>query len=416
MMRSISKWMILALLCSLLILGVAAGVQAQDAGASQGTGILQGQVTNGTADGPQIGAGIPVTLHIYNGDTENPSLETVTDAAGAFRFEGLDTDPNLEYWPEASYLDVLYSNDTPYQFTTGETQLDAALTVYETTEDDSAITLDSAHFIMESFGQVLRISEIHLYGNTGDRTYIGHADDTGRRTTLFIPLPDSAVGLAFDQETDPERFVQVDGGIQDSAPVPPGSETSLAYFSYHLVVTGDQMPLERSFSYPVTTLNILVAQPGLSLTSDQLQNMGPQAFQGQNYDFFALGGLMPDTPLSMQLFPEAVAADGTAVPGTTSGTDLAAGGPVAGSRQGQLRLLGLALAVLVVVGIVVYSVSAGQTAKTATAPNLTANARSRRLLAELADLEDAYAAGQVDDATYERERAEKYEALKSLSS
>ena len=415
-MRTINRWLILILLGSLSVLAVATGVQAQDTGTPSGTGILDGQVTNGTADGPQIGAGITVTLHILQGDTENPSLETVTDANGAFRFAGLDTNPELEYWPEATYLGIPYSNDTPYQFTADGTQLDAALTVYETTEDDSAVTLDSAHFIMESYGQVLRITEIHLYGNSGDRTYIGHADATGQRTTVFIPLPEDAVGLAFGQDTDPERFVEVDGGIQDSDPVAPGQETSLAYFSYHLVVSGDQVPLERRFAYPVTMLNILVAQPGLTLTSDQLQNMGLQSFQGQNYDFFALGGLPADTPLSMQLTPVAVATDGTATPDTTGGTDLTAAGPVAGSSQGQLRLFGLGLAGLVVVGIVVYSLSSRPATKIGVAPKLTANAQSRRLLAELADLEDAYAAGEVDDATYERERAEKYEALKSLSS
>jgi hypothetical protein len=413
-MHSIDRRLLPVLLGALLVLALAAGVQAQDAGTSQGSGVLVGQVANGTAGGPQVGEGVAVTLHVFQAGAESASLETTTDASGAFRFEGLDTNPELEYWPEADYLGVLYSNDTPYQFTTGQTSLDAALTVYETTEDDSAITLDSAHFIMESFGQVLRISEIHLYGNTGDRTYVGHSDETGQRTTLFIPLPENAVGLAFDQETSPDRFIEVDGGIQDTEPVPPGQETALAYFSYHLVVNSEQVPLERRFAYPVTTLNILVAQPGLTLTSDQLQNMGLQSFQGQNYDFFALGGLMPDTPLTMQLSPVAVAAEGTAMPGTAAETDLATTGTAAGSSQGLLRWFGFALAGLAVVGVVVYGLSTRPAGAIAAAPNLSANAQSRRLLAELADLEDAYAAGKVDDATYERQRAAKYEALKSL--
>jgi hypothetical protein len=36
------------------------------------------------------------------------------------------------------------------------------------------------------------------------------------------------------------------------------------------------------------------------------------------------------------------------------------------------------------------------------------------LLTDLADLEDTYEAGQVDETTYERQRAEIYDALKSL--
>jgi hypothetical protein len=413
-MRLIDKRLALLALGLLLVLVLGVNARAQEAGTSPGAGVLAGRVINGTSGGPQIGAGVAVTLHIFQADTEQASLETVTDAAGEFRFSGLDTNPDLEYWPEANYLGVAYSNDAPGQFAAGGTSLNTDLTVYETTEDDTAITLDSAHFIMESFGQVLRISEIHLYGNSGDRTYVGHSDDAGQRTTLFIPLPEGAVGLAFDQEAAADRFIEVDGGILDTEPVQPGQETALAYFSYHLVVSGDRVPLERRFAYPVTTLNILVAQPGLALTSDQLQNMGPQSFQGRDYDFFAVGGLLPDTPLTMELLPVAEAAGSTGMPAAPGGSDLAAAGSVTGGNQGVLRWFGLALAVVAIVGVVVYTLSARPAAATAAVPDLAANPRSRRLVAELADLEDAYAAGQLDDATFERQRAEKYEALKSL--
>jgi hypothetical protein len=40
--------------------------------------------------------------------------------------------------------------------------------------------------------------------------------------------------------------------------------------------------------------------------------------------------------------------------------------------------------------------------------------KARRLLAELSDLEEGFEAGQIDEETYQRERAAKYEALKSL--
>jgi hypothetical protein len=402
-----------AVLVALLAASALAGTaRAQDVEVGTGTGVIEGQVLNGTSGGPEIGAGIAVTLHTFQGDVELPSMETTTDASGKFRFEGLDTNPELEYWPEAVYLDVKYSSEQAYQFTADGTPLDAVLLVYETTEDDSAVTLDSAHFIMESFGQVLRISEIHLYGNAGDRTYVGKSGEEGR-TTLFIPLPDNAVGLAFDQEESSDRYIEVDGGFMDTEPVPPGQETALEFFSYHLVVSGDNLPLERQFAYPVNTLNILVAQPGLALRSDQLQAMGPQSFQGREYDFYALQGLAPDTPLVMELLPSADASASSDMPATTAETDLTAGGPQPGN-QGLLRGIGFGLTGLAVAGVFFYAVSNRRPpARAVAAPDLTTNARSRSLLGELADLEEAYAAGKIDDATYERQRAEKYEELKS---
>ena len=225
-------------------------------------------------------------------------LETTTDAAGAFRFEGLDTDPALAYAPEVEYLQVPYRSD-PLRFEAGQTSLAATLPVYETTTDDGTIRLDSVHMIAESFGQVLRITEIHLFGNSGDRTYVG-ADSSGvQSATLFIPLPADAVGLAFGQDTPPGRFVEVEGGLMDTQPVPPGQEASLAFFSYHLPVSGDTVPLERRFAYPVTTLNVLVAQPGLTLQSSQLAPMGTRVVPGPaipvlRYDRFGRGRTADD--------------------------------------------------------------------------------------------------------------------------
>jgi len=66
---------------------------------AQGEGVVEGLVLNGTPGGPEVGAGLPVTLRAFLGDAEMDALETTTAGDGSFRFEGLDTDPTLQYWP-----------------------------------------------------------------------------------------------------------------------------------------------------------------------------------------------------------------------------------------------------------------------------------------------------------------------------
>jgi hypothetical protein len=391
-----------------LALVLAIAVQAQ------APGILEGQVVNGTADGPEVGAGLAVTLRAFRGETEVDTLEAVTDAGGRFRFEGLDTDPTLEYWPEVTYLDVSYSSAEPYRFDADQTALNATIMVFEPTGDDSAIRLNSVHMIAESFGQVLRISEIHLFGNSGDRTYVGQGGGQNG-TTVTIPLPEGAVGLAFQDGASEERYVQVEGALLDTEPVPPGPEASLAFFSYHLMVTGKTVPLERRFAYPVTNLNILVAQPGLTLDSDQLQAMGEESFQGQQFEFYVAQNLAPDEPLVLEFVPMTEAAGDLDQSGMPAGTGASATGGNTRSNQGLLRWIGLGLAVLAVAGVVVYATTTHRPAAApASAPDLAPTPESRRLLSELADLEDALKAGEIDEAAYERRRAELYEALKSL--
>jgi hypothetical protein len=404
-----AKRLALAVLVLAVVLALAVSVQAQ------GTGVLQGQVVNGTADGPEVGAGVPVVLHVFRGDTEVDSLETTTDGAGIFRFEELDTDASLEYRPEVLYLGVPYSSAAPLQFDGEGTALDAAITVYEITDDESTIGLESVHFIAESFGEVLRISEIHLFGNSGDRAYVGQAGDDGRLTTVHIPLPENAVGLAFEQGGTDERFVQRGDGLMDTEPVPPGTETSLIFFSYHLMVGGETIPLERRFAYPVSDLNVLVAQPGLTLQSEQLEARGAELFQGRQYEFYGAQNLPSDTPLAMQfvLSPEA-AGDQSGGSASAEGLLDSAGAPTRGNQQ-LLRWLGFALLGVAVVGVVVYSLSSRESASASVpAPELAANPRAQRLLSDLADLEEAFEAGQVDEATYARQRAELRDELKSL--
>jgi hypothetical protein len=393
-------WLVAALL---LLAAAASAVLAQD------TGTLEGQVVNGTGGGPSIGEGITVTLHVLQGDSEIDTKSTTTDANGSFSFEGLSTATDLEYWPEASYLNVLYSGDTPYQFQAGQATLTATVTVYETTDDPSVVRLDQVHMIAESYDQVLRITEIHLFGNSSDRTYIGRDG-----ATVSVPLPQDAVGLAFDQDATSGRFTEVDGGFVDSAPVPPGEGTSMVFFSYHLPVSGTEVSLERQFAYSVANLNMLVTQPGLILQTTQLQAQGTEQFQDRAYGVYVAQSVAAGTPLQMVFTVAPGASTTSTTPGASASGGQGATGSTASGSQAFLRWLGFALAGLAILAGVVYTtayqgsaLAAGSTARLAKSP------KAQRLLAELADLEDAFESGQIDEAAYESQRQTKYEALKS---
>jgi hypothetical protein len=261
---------------------------------------------------------------------------------------------------------------------------------------------------------VLRITEIHLLSNSGDRAYIGGGEGSDPGTTVFVPLPEGAVGLSFGDDTQEGRFAEVDGGLEDTAPVPPGSETSMIFFSYHLMVTGDTIPLERIFEYPVASMNMLVAQPGLTLRTEQMESLGTQVFQDRQYELFVAQNLEAGTPLALEFIQVADASAGAG----TGGMPSAGAQDVTGSsrgNQGVLLWIGLGLAGLAVVGAVVYSAaSARPTPAQRTRRGVASDPRAREMLSELASLQEALEAGQVDEATFESQRAEIYEKLRSL--
>ncbi|MBN1138673.1 MAG: hypothetical protein JXM73_18955 [Anaerolineae bacterium] len=381
---------------------------------AQGSGVIEGQVVNGTAGGPEIGAGITVTLHLIQNDAIAGTLQTTTGPAGLFRFEGLDTDPGWSYWPEAVYLDVTYAFTGFVKLEEGQATQSVTLPVYETTDDDSQVTIDSGHIIVESFGTMLRISELYLFGNSGDRAYVGRPGPEGQATTVGIPLPPDAVGLAFGQGAPASRFVQGEGKLLDTEPVPPGWETLSLFYSYHLPVTGSSVQIERRYDYPITALNVLLAQPGLALRSGQLLDAGSEPFGDQQFAVYTAADLPAGAPLAVDLIVEATDMTGSTMAGTGTSTAGGTGKPIT-DNQGLLRGLGFGLVSLAALGTVLYPLLTAKRRPTAsTASTLASSPQARPLLAELADLEEAFEAGQVDEETYRRQRAEKWEALRSL--
>ena len=121
---------------------------------AQGTGSLEGLVVNGTADGPAVGAGLPVMLHVLRGDARVDTLETTTDADGSFRFDGLETDASLEYWPEVVYLDVAYTSAEPVQFDGEEPVLGCDMAIKALGQKPLAELVESVEGLEAEWGRI----------------------------------------------------------------------------------------------------------------------------------------------------------------------------------------------------------------------------------------------------------------------
>lgn len=385
---------------------------------AQGAGSLEGEVVNGSTGGDEVGAGIPVSLYVVQDDVQLDLKETTTDEDGRFRFDDLDTDETLEYWLQAEYLDIPYALSEPLQFTADETVLQATVTVHETTGDDSGVSANLVILRIQALEGVLRVQESYYLGNTGDRTYVGQAGvlPDERLSTLLIPLPEGQFGLGLDSADGVERAVEVTGGVAVTDPVQPGEGTTYLSISYHMAVPDNGLvSLERSLAYPIEAFWVLAAQPGLQLTSDVLESQGTTELQeGQVEELFVAQDLPGNSPIVMQLL--ALAGGSTSTLPETPATGGQAG--TAGSDRGHQRLLGFLgipiVAMTLLAAVALLFAAPGLAAAPARRRKLSAEPRARRLLGELADLEDAREAGEVDQAGYERQRSELYGAIRAL--
>jgi len=357
-----------------------------------GPGVITGQVVNGTAEA-STPTGITVTLIAFEAGPQVKmvgTLSTTVQSDGSFRFADLDPEAQVAYVVTTEYRGVNYGSDA-VQLSPNQPQSAITLTVYETTDQADAIRFDRVHIFADfPTSDRLRIGELYVISNTGDRTYVG---------SLQIPLPEGATDLRFERGTAAGRFTETDEGFIDTAPVLPGEGTTELLFSYALTYR-DGLVITRRFLYPVNTLNLLVPDVGVTVESEQLGEPAPVPMQEEVVYNYSTGPLTPGQEVSWKM-------KGKPRPATVmTATEETGRRPGPTDRQALgLGMIGLALGV-----VAAYLVWQGWSPRRALAQARAAGDQ-QALLEAIADLDDAYEAGELDEATYRQERSELIEEL-----
>jgi len=369
----------------------------------QGEGVIEAQVLNGTLDGGPV-AGLNVTLRAFQGMVEELDAQAaVADVEGRVRFDNLDTSPDVIYLLSATYAGVEY-NSQPLSFEeTGETILGASLLVYETTQDPAAadIQVERMHLFVEFQDGVMSVGELHIVVNAGDRTFIGLEDpELGLRVTLRFVLPEGAQDLRFQMGDERDRYLLIADGFVDTEAVRPGAGQQLLYAYTLSYGQADTYELIRPLSYHTANLNVLIPRVGVDVTSEQVELSEIRTLEGQAYLNLNGQDLAAGEELTIRL----------------SGLqDLARQPATTEAVQSQLdpRWVALGLAAIALLGGIVYpALRRARQAAPAKEPIASVAARRARLLQAIADLDDAFEAGQIDEASYRQQRqALKREAL-----
>lgn len=350
-------------------------------------GSIIGGIANGTA-GADIPPGLMATLFTFDDAGQMTTLTATVDAEGAFRFDEVAYLPGQQFIVAADYQDMSYHSE-PLKFTRGEDQLNTTVTVYELTSDPSALRVEQMHMFVEFVAaDTVTLGQLFIFSNAGDKTY---AALDGR--ALEFALPPGATELTVQDGQENVTYFRTANGFVDSQPVLPGSGTAQVLFWYTLPYA-NALSFEQKMFFPVSALNVLVSDLKVELTGAGFQNQGAQEIQGARFQSFVRGELAAGENLAFALAGQ---------PGTTTTA------PTIAPESDTLNLAlgaGALAAVLLGGGWWWYRRSA---TTSATAPS------REDFLQALAELDDDYAAGQLDAASYARERAElKGELLRLL--
>ena len=354
--------------------------------------VVTGEVTNGTPDA-EVPTDLPVTLRVFAGMELVETYATTLAANATFDFDVVVPEAETSLVAEVVYQDVTcVSEFVPVE--EGTTEVALPITVYETTEELTEIQVTQLHVFLLAAGDRMQVSEYYLISNMGDRTYVGSAGgETDQRTTLSFSLPEGATGLTFDGPGLGQRFVEQADGFADTRPILPGSATVEVFFVYEMAYE-EGMELERSFEVPVSSVVMVVPESGVGLEGEGIRSEGTIDTQMGTARSYTAGPLSADQSLIFTLVGE----PGTMTPGTPGG--------MTPEVRNPRREIGLGLMALTAAGVGIYLMWR------APAPG-PAPAYARPLVASMAELDEAFEEGEVDETAYRKKRASLKRQLRS---
>jgi len=375
-----------ALLSILLILIIATPALAQTATPTatvSSAGVISGTLVNKTAGATDSLANLALTLHAYQGSAELNTQSAQSDASGKFSFSGLSTDPSITYGIAAVYKNTTYYSDA-ITFAAGESTKDAELDVYETTSSADSVSLSSVHAILHFEANVLYVKEIYLVANAGDRTYIGQplAANGGNITTLTFTLPPGASN--FQSAFGLEAYNLTTGNqIYSSDPVPPPG-VQVAY-AYNLACNSNTYSFPLKLNQKVSRYDILTSDPGMKISGAGITQQPSLNISGTNYQDYSLSNLEAGASVTVQL----------------SNLSGAAAQPASKVNYFYLWFL-----LLIPAGAIAFFL-----VRRLRPARVAVDSEREQLLAEIAQLDDDFEAGRIDETVYRRLRAEKKRQL-----
>jgi mono/diheme cytochrome c family protein len=366
-------------------------------------GSISGQVVNGSGEGLPVE--FEVQLHAYDGQDEVISESIAVGSDGRYSFPDLELVPGRLFFVSAEYQGNEYLSDVAHLATEGS--LDLPLTVYETTSDTSQVRVDRLHVLLDFLVEDrIEVVELLVLSNPTNRS-ITAEDGKG---VLQVTLPEGAANLSFEDGVLGERFIATDDGFIDQAPLLPGFSSSQLVFSFTLPYK-NKLEYEQTLDYPVDAVVLITQDGGPVVEGDALTDMGAQVISGTTLRSYSSGSFQPGDVLEFT------------VKGRPLGAAGEAGAAATGLPTGVLVGVGAFGLVLIAGGLWLWGRNKNLDKKSETeledhssAESISVDETNEAILQIIADLDDAFEAGELEETEYQRRRSELKQRLISRMS
>ncbi len=340
---------------------------------AQETGRIGLTVVNGTTGLPIAGHEVTLLRHNSEEGEEETLARVVTGRVGRYEFTGLPADGS-HYVVVTRYLEIPYLTEhIPLE--PGAGTQETVLRVFEITTEETALVHSAVHLVIEANPDILNITEIIVVENRGNSTF---APPPGVGLGLIYSLHPAAFGL----QPMVDGLQHTDRGLLFSAPVPPG--TARIVYAYNVDRASIDHRLARQMDYDVDRVQVLVSPSSETVTTVNLTNDGSQRIGEQEY-------LLLSNRVGLQ-----------------QGMSVEVAFPVILVWQDVMKWGMLGFVVLIVAsGLVVGIRVKPEQANDPPAPAELAPEDERKyaaIIQAMAELDDRYAAGDLDEKSYRSRR------------
>lgn len=357
--------------------------------------VIGGNISNGSTGEP-VGEGTAVLRAFTPEFAEAMTLTTTVSADGVYSFNLTDVPPDWIYLTNVQYGDLNF-NSNPAMLSADSPFLELPVVVFETTTDSDAIDISQIHMIMDIQNDALVVSEVYIFNNAADGVYVGESGNS-EAGTLELVLPAGAENVNFergygtlDNFFPAPEFFQTERGWADTVPLRPG-EGAMNLLVTYVLPYEDGMTLAHPLFYDVANATVVLADVGVALEDNAwMQQESTTMGDAGNFLTYARPGLVAGDAFSFTLAgePEQRAVD--------------VNGNNAVVRDDTFELIIGSLALLLVVVLALFLVKSWLDTAVA---DTDETEDTQIYLQAIANLDDAYAAGQIDSQKYTQQRAE----------
>ena len=365
----------------------------------EGIGNVSGSIANLT--GADLPSDIKIKLTAFEhgadpnaGPQETASFESTVNPDGTYLFENINIPEGIIYIAEVEVNGLTYQSGFAIA-EAGMTELVIApITVYATTEEFTALRVDSLQMYFDFAGEgSAQIFAVYSITNTSDKTVIINMGED--QEVPFIAFPEGAEALGYEAAQDSAAFLPTADGFA----MPP-SETPYGLIAFASIPKAKEIVISQAALLPIGELTLFLPE-GVEANGQTLTDGGVQAIQTTNFHIYTGGAANEGDQIEFTLTGEP--ADSTAVnPDVT---------------QNQTLLIGIG-------GLGVALILAGawmflrDNRKAADEDEVEEEddddefEDSESLMDAIIALDDLHRAGKLSDEAYQQRRTELKNALK----